>query len=104
MSRTYFHRSKISLHDLWGFIPGFLDENDPRPAREQINANYRHGGGWQPMPNFTRTANGALLYPGDPPFPVLSTMYFRDEYIHMHECSIVCIVQKDGTWEAARLD
>src|SRR3982751_2684992 len=36
-----------------GAIPYFLDEDDPRPAREQFHERYNHGGGWRPMPNFT---------------------------------------------------
>ena len=31
-----------------GMLPYFIDPNDPRPAREQLDANYQHGGGWVP--------------------------------------------------------
>jgi hypothetical protein len=34
--------------DDWGLIPGFLDERDPRPAKEQIAEKYL--GGWLPLP------------------------------------------------------
>lgn len=39
--------------EMLGLIPSFLSESDPRPAREQFDENYQHGGGWRPLPNFT---------------------------------------------------
>jgi hypothetical protein len=32
-----------------GFLPGWLNETDPRPAWKQIHDNYQHGGGWDPI-------------------------------------------------------
>ena len=32
------------MQDMVGLIPSFLDTEDTRPAREQIDANYQHGG------------------------------------------------------------
>jgi hypothetical protein len=32
-------------YDMLGFIPQFLDDADPRPAREQLHSAYAHGGG-----------------------------------------------------------
>ena len=40
-------------HEALGFIPTFLHVDDPRPAAEQIDAAYQHGGGWKPNPEAT---------------------------------------------------
>lgn len=93
-----------------GFIPEFLDENDPRPAVEQFNDRYGFGGGWNPMPGFKLVnfppgpGNFRLKYEGDPPMAPLFLTKLRDEMILVFEHSWVLIVRKDGTWEAARMD
>jgi hypothetical protein len=86
-----------------GFIPSFLNEDDPRPAREQIDANYRHGGGWSPFVGFAMTRD-VLCYPGDPPMSALAETKLREETIRVYDYSWVAIVQPDGTWEVACLD
>lgn len=91
-----------SLDD-WGYIPSFLSENDPRPAREQINDNYQ--GGWHSMRGMTLNVSTLVMtYPGDPPYRSMGTLEFRNELIVLYPYSIVAIVQKDGTYEVARLD
>ena len=35
-----------------GLLPSMLSEHDPRPAREQFDARYGHGGGWRPFTGF----------------------------------------------------
>jgi hypothetical protein len=90
--------------DMLGWIPGFLDEDDPRPAREQIDANYQHGGGWQPMPKFYYDARGNLKYPGDPPLTLIAETKLRDEVVKFYDCSWVAIVQPDGAFEISRVD
>ena len=35
--------------DILGLLPMIFDSNDPRPAREQANERYAHGGGWNPQ-------------------------------------------------------
>jgi hypothetical protein len=88
-----------------GMIPYWLDERNPKPARDQINDNYGHGGGWHSMTGFTMQPNDAVLhYPGDPPFRPIAVMQMRDETIYAYEHSIFAIVQPDGTFDAARLD
>lgn len=86
-----------------GYIPSFLNENDPRPAREQIDANYRHGGGWSPFKGHTMV-EGALEYPNDPPMVLLAETRLRDEIIRVYDASWVAVVQADGGYEVARLD
>lgn len=49
-----------------GYIPVFLHELDPRPAKEQIQENYAHGGGWRPQDNWENVPNTFFLrYKGE---------------------------------------
>ena len=93
--------------EVWGIIPTFLNEDDPRPVREQFNANYQSG--WQPFPGFTLKREPAnepleLLYPEDPPLRALSIMQFRTETIIIFEGEWVVVMQEDDSWEACRMD
>ena len=91
--------------EAWGFIPGFLDEDDPRPAREQFNERYVSG--WVPAPPGLKFdfETGNLSYPGDPDMRAISSMTFRQELLLLFPSSWVVIVQPlDRSWEAARLD
>lgn len=90
--------------EMLGFIPMFLNENDPRGAREQINANYAHGGGWQPFYGFKMLPDTSLKYPGDPPVRLLAQTKLRDEVIRYYEHSWLVVIQPDGSWEASRCD
>lgn len=109
----------VQLHprahiEMLGFIPEFLDEDDPRPAKEQFDDRYV--GGWNAMPGFSViTKNGRmasfknpplLKYPGDPPMlPLfLTKLEHSNEMIVVYEHAWVLIVRRDGTWEAARMD
>lgn len=85
-----------------GYIPNFLNEQDPRPAREQINSNYVSG--WHPFPGFTMLPDGNMTYPGDPPTLLLAECQFRNETVRFYDCSWVAIVQPDGSFEVCRLD
>ena len=55
------------------------------------------------MANFTMT-DTTLHYPGDPDFEPLAAVWLRREVIMVYECSIVAIVQPDGSFEVARMD
>jgi hypothetical protein len=91
--------------DILGFIPHFLSPNDPRPAAEQINANYQHGGGWRAQPGFKlNPVTRALKYPGDPPLLPLAEAHLRDELILFYEYEYLAIIQPDNTFEVCRLD
>jgi hypothetical protein len=87
-----------------GELPMFINENDPRPAREQFHTSYAHGGGWQPMPGFTMSHDFVLRYPEDPPLSPIAMMRLHEERIFIYECSIVAIVQPDWSFEVARMD
>lgn len=90
--------------DMLGYIPGFLSENDPRPAREQLDTAYSHGGGWTPFHGFTILPDGNLKYPGDPPVELLAETHLRNETIRFYNHSWVCIIQPDGSYEICRMD
>jgi len=89
-------------HESLGFLPCFLSENDPRPAREQFNRNYI--GGWRPLKGFTLGADGTLCYPGDPPLLPLAETRLRGEVIRLYECEWVVIIQPDGSVEVSLMD
>jgi len=88
-----------------GSIPSFLDEANPRPAREQLDSNYRHAGGWCSFPGFEMLPDGNLRYPGDPPVQLLAdTVLHGTETIRFYQHSWVAIVQSDGSYEISRMD
>jgi hypothetical protein len=90
--------------DELGLLPDFIDQDDPRPAREQFDANYQHGGGWHPIKGFTHKGF-VLHYPGDPPFEPIAMWPLRDEMIVVYRVGMVAIFQtKDGSFEVARMD
>jgi len=88
-----------------GFLPAFLDEDDKRTAREQFDANYRHGG-WQPTggDKFKLLDGWRLKYPGDPVLVPLAICKLRDEVIILYEGEFVAIFQPDRSFEVARMD
>lgn len=90
--------------NLIGYLGDMLDDEDPRPAREQFNTAYAHGGGWQPFDGFTYMPDGSIQYPGDPPYKPRARAVLRDEVIIFYDHAWVLIAQPDGTFEIARMD
>ena len=90
--------------EMLGFIPMFLNERDPRPAREQMNSNYSHGGGWRPLQGFKMLSNGNLKYPGDPEYLLLFETKLRNETIRFYTSEWLAIIQEDGSFEASRVN
>jgi hypothetical protein len=97
-----------------GLLPQFFSEIDMRPAREQINTAYAHGGGWHPFNsciggqvkgNFTFNKKTlTLTYPGDPPMRAIAQAQIRDDIILVFEHAWVMIWNANGDWELARID
>jgi len=89
-----------------GYIPMWLDEDDPDPAWKQIDKNYKHGGGWHSSRTNSRAKmlGHVFYYPGDPPQHPLATARMRDEIIVFYPHAFVAIFQKDGSWDMARID
>jgi hypothetical protein len=92
--------------DVVGMIPDFLDYEDPRPAAEQFNERYAHGGGWRPhnMTKFKLLKDGSIKYPGDKAMKPRAAWQFRDERIIVYDMALVLILQKDGSFEISRMD
>jgi hypothetical protein len=82
-----------------GYLPDFLDEEDPRPAKEQFNQHY----GWRPLPG-CELHGIEMHYPGDPPYVPIAMIKFRDEIILLYQADFVGIVEKGGAFECARMD
>lgn len=92
-----------ATQEMLGFIPEFLSTQDPRPAVEQLDANYSHGGGWHDFEGFKMTETG-IKYPGDPEMKLLAEAKLRDETIRVYECAWVAVVQPDGSFRICRMD
>src|SRR5215831_9910678 len=92
---------QMSLEHL-GFIPTFVFEEDPRPAKEQFNERY-HYGGWQPFKGFELNEDNSLSYPGDPPLQPLASTELRDETIVFYPHAWVAIIQRDRSFEVCRM-
>lgn len=93
------------MYEALGFIPDFLSELDERPAKEQINENYAHGGGWLPLTGWSFDPDTLIMqYPEDPPYKPIAMAKLREERIILYPYSWVAIVQPDNTFEMARLD
>lgn len=89
--------------DMLGYIPGWLHEADPRPAKEQIGSNYISG--WHPFEGFVfDPVKQTLKYPEDPAYTPLAKAQLRDETIIFYQHAWVAIVQPDNSFEVARID
>jgi hypothetical protein len=92
--------------DDWGFIPSFLNEDDPRSVRDQFHAHYM--GGWNAFQGFRlNKSNMVLTYPGDPPMKPIGVMFFKGETVMLYPYSWVMILranEDDPQWEVARMN
>lgn len=87
-----------------GRLPFMLDLNNPAPAREQLDQGYAHGGGWDPFQGFTLRKDYCLIYSGDPPVKPIAMTVLRNELVVLYEHEWVAIIQKDRSFEVARMD
>jgi hypothetical protein len=97
-------RLGYDFESVLGFIPLMLNELNPMPAREQLNAGYVHGGGWSPLEGWTLREDNSIKYPGDPALKPLVVGKLRDETICVYELAWVAIIQPDRSFEVARMD
>jgi hypothetical protein len=86
----------------FGFIPGFLHLDDPRSAAQQFDERYQ--GGWRHQAGITLSPEGHMLYPGDPPQKPIAALIWRTETIVLYPYGYIAIIQKDGSYEACRMD
>ena len=91
-----------------GFLNTMLFTEDTRPAAEQFNERYAHGGGWHPNGKSTveKQEDGKyhMLFPGDPPMEEIARAQLRDETIVLFEYEFVAIIQPDGSAQVDRMD
>ena len=94
-----------------GYLPSFFSEEDPRPAKEQLHENYKHGGGWCSFSGFHLDKHSwALQYPDDPVMMPIAgaNLHFqgeKPELIMLYPHSWVLIWDRiERTWEVARID
>jgi hypothetical protein len=96
--------------ELLGYIPQFVNTDDPSPAAEQLHENYAHGGGWRPMEEWklvgdrTFPFSMSIQYPNDPPYSPVAWGRLREELILVFNHAWVAIVQPDGAFEVSRMD
>ena len=98
-------QKKYEPYDYVGYIPYFLDENDPRPAAEQFHENYSSG--WNPMRHWQIADNKiySLAYPEDPVLsPVAKAVLHGKETIFLYDPAFVMILQEDGSFEVSYMD
>lgn len=98
--------ARFTIDDL-GYIPGFLNEEDPDDARTQLDKNYQHGGGFRPQPGWTMIDHitPVIQYPGDPAMrPLAGTVLHGTERILFFPYAYVMIWQEDGSFCVARMD
>ena len=92
-----------ATEEMVGYIPQFVNIDDPRPAKEQLHTAYAHGGGWSKFEGFLMADDGLqIVYPGDPPMRAIASAYLRDEKLVLYEGEWLAIIQATG-FEIARM-
>lgn len=103
----------IDPFDILGPIPDWISPADPRPAREQIDEHYAHGGGWRPDNTSHWTydpTSGTLTFTGDPPMEAIAACQLRNEVISLYPHAWLAINRTDlepgapGWLEVCRVD
>jgi hypothetical protein len=90
-----------------GFLPALLDDTDPRPARDQLNDRYQHGGGWAPLQGFVMgPTTYCLSYPGDPPYRPVAVAHLplSKEVVVFYQYQWLAVMQLDRSIEVSRVD
>lgn len=92
-------------HAMLGFVPDFFSNGVDKPAREQLNDNYAHGGGYSEIKGFTfNKENLTLKYPGDPLLQCLARSKLHDEQLFFFDHALLVILQPSGEWAVTRVD
>lgn len=89
--------------EMVGLIHGFLDINDERPMKEQINEHYI--GGWRPFDGFKiKQKSWTIQYPGDPDMQPVAGTALHGEVLAVYPHAWVMIVDANNNVEIARMD
>jgi len=88
------------------YLPVIFSPTDERPAVEQANDRYAHGGGWRKFSGFILGADKSLTYPGDPAYrPVAQSLLpLTLEILIQYPHGWVMIYRSPKDWEVSRLD
>lgn len=99
------NRGHCDPFDLVGFLPQFLDPENPNEAVDQLNDNYAHGGGWFDFEGFqfdySDPSKPRLLYPGDPPTEAVAYWMLREETVILFDRGWVAVVQPNGNFRVS---
>lgn len=106
MTQLYWEYLHPNAEEMMGMVSGWISEGNPEPAAKQIDAMYRHGGGWHPLQGWQLVdkQTGKMKYPGDPALLPIASAKLREERIFAYPHAWFCVVQKDGSFEMARID
>lgn len=87
-----------------GELPEFARTDDSTPLSEQLDANYRHGGGWRHFNGFALYGDNTIKYPGDAPLKPFAVAEFRDQKVFAYPGPWILIKEPDGSFEICRMD
>jgi hypothetical protein len=106
MTTTWYSLDKRFRPDHLGYLTEIIVADDSRPVREQLEDRYRHGGGWRPITGFRLNRRTMVLtYPEDPPFyPIARTQIGNETVFFYPQCSLLLIMQEDGSYAVTRVD
>lgn len=89
--------------NVWGFIPTFLNPDNPKTTIEQLNEGYVSG--WRAFDGFSLDKDTLTLsYPGDPLMRPIDKTQFRDDIIALYPHAWVLVLMPSGEWEVCRMD
>jgi hypothetical protein len=95
--------ARITHEDL-GLLPMFLNPENPKSAKDQIDDSYQHGGGWRPFKGFKLGADNTLSYPNDPALHPIAQTKVGQELVVVYPYGWVAVIQPDRSFEVARVD
>lgn len=99
-----------NLRNIGPFLQMILIDADQRPAKQQINERYRHGGGWHAMKGWKLHLDKhnleltSITYPGDPPQYPLASAMLNAELVILFPHDFLAVVQPNGNFEISRID
>jgi hypothetical protein len=90
-----------------GAVPWFFDDEDPRPAAEQLNERYAHGGGFRPWGKEKWKLDAKALtikWPGEKAMKPRAKATLHTDTLVFYDHAILAIIHEDGTFDVTRVD